>query len=72
MAADVVDAEELLRRIRAARDWAVREEQQLDAAARAAIDETDVLGLTIRSSAFEAVRLALDEIVEPGTHQNTD
>ncbi|EPH44723.1 hypothetical protein STRAU_2281 [Streptomyces aurantiacus JA 4570] len=67
-----MDAEELLRRIRAARDWAVREEQQLDAATRAAIDETDVLGLTIRSSAFEAVRQALDEILRPGTHENTD
>ncbi|GHE38745.1 hypothetical protein GCM10018785_05360 [Streptomyces longispororuber] len=70
--ADVVDADELLRRIQAARDWAAREEQQLDAAARAAADETDGLGLTIRSAAFEAVRLVLDEIIQPGTHRNSD
>lgn len=30
------------------------------------------MGLAIRSTAFEAVRLVLEEIIEPGTHENSD
>jgi len=66
---DAVDADELLRRIRAARDWAAQEEQLLKTEADEADDGALALGLTIRSSAVEAVRKVLDEIIEPGTHR---
>ncbi|WP_282791575.1 hypothetical protein [Streptomyces sp. CC224B] len=72
--ADVVDADELLRRIQVARDWAAREEQRLNEAIEAAEDQAEQAdqgertGLAARATAFEAVRLVLDEIIKPGTH----
>ncbi|WP_256104767.1 hypothetical protein [Streptomyces sp. ODS05-4] len=48
--ADVVDADELLRRIRAARDWAREEERQAPEEA---------------APAYTAVRRALDKIIDP-------
>ncbi|MFF8828157.1 hypothetical protein [Streptomyces sp. NPDC015131] len=51
--AEVVDADELLRRIRATRDWARRQEQQ-------APDE-------MSAAAYEAVRRALDKLIDPAS-----
>lgn len=51
--ADVVDADELLRRIRVTRDWARRQEQQ-------APDE-------MSAAAYEAVRRALDKLIDPSS-----
>lgn len=51
--ADVVDADELLRRIRVTRDWAHRQEQQ-------APDE-------MTAAAYEAVRRALEKLIDPSS-----
>ncbi|WP_185923700.1 hypothetical protein [Streptomyces sp. WAC05374] len=51
---DVVDADELLRRIRVTRDWARRQEQQ-------ATDE-------MSAAAYEAVRRALDKLIDPSSN----
>ncbi|WP_198944067.1 hypothetical protein [Streptomyces sp. CB03234] len=51
--ADVVDADELLRRIRVTRDWARRQEQQ-------APDE-------MSAAAYEAVRRALEKLIDPSS-----
>ncbi|MEU6059358.1 hypothetical protein [Streptomyces sp. NPDC047097] len=48
--AEVVDADELLRRIRVARDWAREEEERAPEGAGAA---------------YTAVRRALDKIIDP-------
>ncbi|MFF6996406.1 hypothetical protein ACFY93_15850 [Streptomyces sp. NPDC008313] len=66
---DVVDSDELLRRIQRARAFAVREER----AWRARSDELgegDPGGAqeaSVRGCAFETVRRVLDEIVAPGS-----
>ncbi|MFG3497044.1 hypothetical protein [Streptomyces sp. NPDC047928] len=49
--AEVVDADELLRRLRVARDWARAEEDH-------AADE-------IAETAYRAVRMVLDKLVDP-------
>ncbi|UUU21712.1 hypothetical protein [Streptomyces sp. DSM 40750] len=67
-----VDADELLRRIRAARDWAAGEEERLLALAEGATDDVEGIGLAIQKTAFEVVRSALDEIIEPGTQRDGD
>ncbi|WP_189549229.1 hypothetical protein [Streptomyces lavendofoliae] len=51
--ADVVDADELLRRIRVTRDWVHGQEQQ-------APDE-------MTAAAYEAVRRALDKLIDPSS-----
>ncbi|MDN3296567.1 hypothetical protein QWM81_21445 [Streptomyces ficellus] len=51
--ADVVDADELLRRIRVARDWARQEEEH-------APDETT-------ATAYKAVRQTLDKLIAPAS-----
>ncbi|WP_023590686.1 hypothetical protein [Streptomyces thermolilacinus] len=48
---DIVDADELLRRLRAARDWARGEEQR-------ATDETT-------ATAYRVVRTVLERLVDP-------
>ncbi|MDT9682786.1 hypothetical protein RND61_11995 [Streptomyces sp. TRM76323] len=48
---EIVDADELLRRLRAARDWARVEEEN-------AADET-------KATAYRAVRTVLDRLVDP-------
>ncbi|MGW7078480.1 hypothetical protein [Streptomyces sp. NPDC054866] len=67
---DVVDADELLRRIQRARDWAQQEEghwkTQSDALERE--DSNEALRAEVFASAYEAVRKALDEVVEPGSN----
>jgi hypothetical protein len=68
--ADVVDSDELLRRIQRGRAWALREErawrQRGDALAP---DEPDgARDAAVRALAFEAVVGVLDEILTPGKH----
>ncbi|MGW7054534.1 hypothetical protein [Streptomyces sp. NPDC054888] len=70
--ADVVDADELLRRIRRARDWAAREEQHWSARQSQASALGDGNGpptAEILHSAYEAVRKVLDEVVDPGVNE---
>ncbi|OEJ23873.1 hypothetical protein AR457_04530 [Streptomyces agglomeratus] len=70
--ADVVDADELLRRIRRARDWAAREEQHWSAhrsEASPAGDENGPRTAEILHSVYEAVRKVLDEVVDPGANE---
>ncbi|WP_307710169.1 hypothetical protein [Streptomyces sp. V1I6] len=64
---DAVDADELLRRIRAARDWALKEEQALDERAKE-VELSEQLDFTFQSRTYHAVRVVLDEIIEPGKH----
>lgn len=68
---DVVDSDELLRRIQRARNWAEQEERHWKArSGTPARDGTDSAapGAEALSFAYEAVRKVLDEIVRPGTH----
>ncbi|MEU5580000.1 hypothetical protein ABZ791_16710 [Streptomyces huasconensis] len=67
---DVVDSDELLRRIRRARDWAHQEETRYRA--RSADGETETPDgapdADVLASVYEAVRKVLDEVVDPGTN----
>ncbi|WP_333777209.1 hypothetical protein [Streptomyces sp. IBSBF 3136] len=65
---DVVDADELLRRIRRGRDRAAEEERAWQERARSltATDPDGAREAAVRALAFEAVLRALDEIVDPG------
>ncbi|GHH52209.1 hypothetical protein FHS35_001096 [Streptomyces umbrinus] len=68
--ADVVDSDELLRRIQRARAWAEREEEtwkaRSDDLRRG--DPGGSRDADVRSQAYEAVRKVLDEILTPGVH----
>ncbi|MGW0163653.1 hypothetical protein ACWDWT_00460 [Streptomyces sp. NPDC003343] len=65
---DVVDADELLRRIQRARGWALQEEQHWKSQSDDLKDEdpNGALSAEIFASAYEAVRKVLDEVVQPG------
>ncbi|MFD5079868.1 hypothetical protein [Streptomyces sp. NPDC058371] len=66
---DVVDSDELLRRIQRARDWAAQEEEHWKAeSAKPDAEEANGPAADIRASAYEAVRRALDEIIQPGNN----
>jgi len=65
-----IDADELLRRIRAARDWAAAEEDRANAAAEAEGEGRFAAAIAARS--LNCVRAVLDEIVEPGKHSRQD
>ncbi|MEG3630192.1 hypothetical protein [Streptomyces poriticola] len=71
---DVVDSDELLRRMQRARACAVREAR----AWRARRDElraTDPAGsgeAAVRTVAFEAVVRVLDEVLTPGRHRSAE
>ncbi|WP_369194185.1 hypothetical protein [Streptomyces djakartensis] len=67
---DVVDSDELLRRIRRARACALEEERAWRARSEE-LDATDPQGArdaAVRRMSFEAVARVLDEIVAPGRH----
>ncbi|NEA98263.1 hypothetical protein [Streptomyces sp. SID13726] len=66
---DVVDSDELLRRIRRARDCAAQEEQSWRArsAELRPADPDAAQDAVIRTLAYEAVVRVLDEVVRPGT-----
>ncbi|KJY25369.1 hypothetical protein [Streptomyces katrae] len=61
-----IDADELLRRIRAARDWAAAEDERLQAASTAG--GSDDQQLADASQIYNSIRAVLDEIIEPGKH----
>ncbi|MFE1884188.1 hypothetical protein [Streptomyces diastatochromogenes] len=65
---DVVDADELLRRIRRGRDRAAEQEQVWRERERtlAATDPDGARDASVRARAYEAVLCALEEIVNPG------
>ncbi|KAA0942196.1 hypothetical protein [Streptomyces apricus] len=67
---DVVDSDELLRRIQRARSWAGREEQTWKTRSEELRpgDPDAARDAELRGQTYEAVRKALDEIVTPGTH----
>ncbi|MGC5040533.1 MULTISPECIES: hypothetical protein [unclassified Streptomyces] len=67
---DVVDSDELLRRIQRARSCALREEQawQTRSEQLGATDPQGARDATVRRMSYEAVRTVLDEILSPGTH----
>ncbi|PNG21203.1 hypothetical protein [Streptomyces cahuitamycinicus] len=67
---DVVDSDELLRRIQRARECAVQEEQTWRTRSEE-LNATDPQGArdaTVRRMSYEAVLRVLDEIVAPGKH----
>ncbi|GAA2418747.1 hypothetical protein GCM10010420_56610 [Streptomyces glaucosporus] len=64
---DVVDADELLRRIRVARDWAAEQETEFGERANSG-SGGEATAASISHVAFAAVREALDEIISPGKH----
>ncbi|MGW0905251.1 hypothetical protein [Streptomyces sp. NPDC002853] len=67
---DAVDSDELLRRIQRARAWAQQEEQhwKTQSAKANADDPNEALTARISATAYEAVRKALDEVIEPGSN----
>ncbi|SDJ39779.1 hypothetical protein [Streptomyces indicus] len=67
---DIVDSDELLRRILRARDWAARQEQSWREHGKdlQRADPDDELTAQVYGCAFQAVRNVLDEIIEPGSH----
>ncbi|MFI5702998.1 hypothetical protein ACIA78_23495 [Streptomyces xanthochromogenes] len=69
--ADAVDADELLRRIRGARDWAIQEEGRLLAEAEAASGPDGAAVPAEAAKAFSVVRSVLDKIIEPGRDPGT-
>ncbi|MHA6762139.1 hypothetical protein [Streptacidiphilus sp. PAMC 29251] len=65
---------ELLGRIQRARDWAQLEAQKNYALVEEHVDEggmLQALAQQSRAAAFEAVRVVLEEILQPGTHTAT-
>ncbi|MFF7731590.1 MULTISPECIES: hypothetical protein [unclassified Streptomyces] len=67
---DVVDSDELLRRIQRARECAAREERAWRARSGelGATDPQGARDAAVRRMAYEAVVRVLDEIVTPGRH----
>jgi hypothetical protein len=67
---DVVDSDELLRRIQRARACAQREEQAWRARGEGlrTTDPKAARDAVVRTLAYEAVLTVLDEIVTPGKH----
>ncbi|MEV0122203.1 hypothetical protein AB0I16_11770 [Streptomyces sp. NPDC050703] len=66
-----VDADELLIRIRGARDWVESETDRLFAHSEALQGdgkETEAWNASIEARAFQSIRIVLDEILRPGTH----
>ncbi|WP_447034903.1 hypothetical protein [Streptomyces sp. DSM 118878] len=68
-----VDADELLTRIRGARDWASSEADRIFALSEALQSdgqEVEALSASIEARAFRSVRIVLDEVLQPGTHSH--
>ena len=67
---DVVDSDELLRRIRRAREYAVQEERTWRTRSEelGATDPQVARDAAVRQMSYEAVLRVLDEIVTPGKH----
>ncbi|CAM5405689.1 hypothetical protein SALBM135S_01358 [Streptomyces alboniger] len=70
-----VDADELLTRIRGARNWASSEADRIFALAetlRSDGQEAEALGASIEARAFRSVGTVLDEVLHPGSHTTGD
>ncbi|GAA2943783.1 hypothetical protein [Streptomyces enissocaesilis] len=67
---DVVDADEILRRVRRARDWAGQQEQHWRARSDAGgkSGPRDAPAAEVFAAAYEAVRKVLDEVIDPGAN----
>lgn len=65
---DVVDSDELLRRIQRGRAWAVREESAWRQRGAEAAGPDQAREAAARALAFQAVIGVLDEILNPGKH----
>ncbi|MEV0224686.1 hypothetical protein [Streptomyces sp. NPDC050704] len=67
---DVVDSDEILRRIQRARSWTHREEEAWKARSGElrADDPRSSHDAELRGHTYEAIRKVLDEIVTPGVH----
>lgn len=65
---DVVDSDELLRRIQRGRAWAVREESAWRQRGAEAAVPDQAREAAARALAFQAVIGVLDEILNPGKH----
>ncbi|MFG3283436.1 hypothetical protein [Streptomyces sp. NPDC048111] len=65
---DVVDADELLRRIRRARDWAKQREESLTLDDDTRSEPGKESRNTETARILRVVREVLDELVEPGKH----
>ncbi|QQC87512.1 hypothetical protein I8755_03150 [Streptomyces alfalfae] len=66
-----VDADELLIRIRGARDWASSEADRIFAHSETLQSDgraAEALNASIEARAFHSIRIVLDEILRPGTH----
>jgi hypothetical protein len=68
---DVVDSDEILRRILRARSWARREEETWKARSDELLpgDPSSSRDAELRGHTYEAIRRLLDEIVTPGVHE---
>ncbi|MFI6206435.1 hypothetical protein ACIBAI_08535 [Streptomyces sp. NPDC051041] len=71
---DVVDSDELLRRMRRARDRAMREERAWRARGEELrrTDPDAAREAAVRTTAYEVVLRVLDEILTPGRHPDAD
>ncbi|MFH0241012.1 hypothetical protein ACGRHY_00900 [Streptomyces sp. HK10] len=69
---DVVDADELLRRIRVARDWAADREAGAGGGLPGPGESADPTAAGIDRVVFSVVREVLDEIINPGTHSRRE
>lgn len=67
--ADGIDAQELVERIRRARDWAAEEQRRMELQV-ADPDSADRLIASFEVVSLSAVRGVLDEILEPGVHSD--
>lgn len=70
---DVVDADELLRRIRRGRDRAAEQERawRERALSLGASDPDEAREASVRARAYEAVLRVLEEVVDPGGRPET-
>ncbi|WP_369215455.1 hypothetical protein [Streptomyces flavofungini] len=68
-----VDADELLTRMRGARNWASDEADRnlaLSESLRSEGKEAEALSTSIEARAFRSIGRVLDEILQPGKHTN--
>ncbi|MGP4043033.1 hypothetical protein [Streptomyces sp. 2A115] len=68
---DVVDSDEILRRIQRARSWAKHEEEAWKARSDELQpgDPSSSRDADLRGHTYEAIRKLLDELVTPGVHE---
>ncbi|GAB2827551.1 hypothetical protein ACWGJ2_32420 [Streptomyces sp. NPDC054796] len=68
---DIVDGQELLERIRRARDWAAKEEAKFKEVGEE-VGSTEDLAFAVNYVAYGAVREVLDEVLQPGVHDRNE